>query len=75
LFNLGAALQSVGDLDGAVGCFATIVDAIDPGDADARVQLAVTYHSGGHLGAAATHYAQALLLLDPTDQVGLGPPG
>jgi tetratricopeptide (TPR) repeat protein len=43
LFNLGAALQASGDTDGAVGCFATILDAIDPNDTHARVQVSITH--------------------------------
>jgi hypothetical protein len=41
------------------------VDAVDPSDAMARVQLGVTYHQGGHLKAASSHYVLALQRLAP----------
>ena len=36
LFNLGAALQAEGDIDGAVRVFSSICSTIDPTDAQAR---------------------------------------
>ena len=49
LFNLGAALLSTEDLDGAVACFTQIL-AQDPHDAYSLAQLGQAQHMRGDLG-------------------------